>query len=156
MSDNCCTDQKSLAEASLREQVADRIDACRQRIPAFVATNYAGYGAIGLNRRAFGFDVLVAPFNFLMGFPNFLLRVLAVVLDFIGARKVAQRLARSHLGLPTRVQKTLSERLMTDLLDLPVNPADECDLVRKRLSAAAKEPVRIYVQTPIAFGTILA
>jgi uncharacterized membrane protein len=161
MSDSGCNEQKNLPEASLKEQVADYIDACRQRIPAFVATNYAGHGAIGLNRRAFGVDVLVAPFNFLMGFPNFLLRVLAVVLDFIGARKVAQRLARSHLGLPTKVQKTLSERLMTDLLDLTANPGNANDCVRKRLSAAAQEPVRIYVQTrnvaaDITAGTLAA
>jgi hypothetical protein len=161
MSDNCCTDQIILPEAALNKQVADHIDACRQRVPAFVAANYAGRGAIGLNCRAFGVDVLVAPFNFLMGFPNFLLRVLAVVLDFIGARKVAQWLARSHLGLPTKVQKTLSERLMTDLLDLTANPGEADDCVRKRLSAAAQEPVRIYVQTrnvaaDITAGTLAA
>jgi hypothetical protein len=161
MSDNGCSEQKNLPEASLKEQVADYVDSCRQRITTFVATNYAGRGAIGLNCRAFGFDVLVAPFNFLMGFPNFLLRVLAVVLDFIGARKVAQRLARSHLGLPTKVQKTLSERLMTDLLDLTANPGNANDGVRKRISAAAQEPVRMYVQTrnvaaDITSGTLAA
>jgi len=161
MADNCCTERENRSDTYLKEQVADYIDACRQRIPAFVANNYAGRGAIGLNRRAFGLDVLVAPFNFLMGFPNFLLRVLTVVLDFTGARKVAQRLARSHLGLPTKVQKTLSARLMTDLLDLPENPGDANDGVRKRLSAVAQEPVRIYVQTrnvaaDITAGTLAA
>jgi hypothetical protein len=35
MSDNCCTDQKSLPAVSLKEQVADHVDACRQRITTF-------------------------------------------------------------------------------------------------------------------------
>jgi hypothetical protein len=131
----------------VKRQVADHIDACRQRIPTFVATNYAGRGAISLNRRAFGTDVLVAPFNFLMGFPNFLLRVLSVFSDFIGAHKAAKRLARSHLGLSTNVQRTLTARLMTDLLDLSTNTGVEQERVRERLSQAALEPVKIYVQT---------
>jgi len=161
MSGEFCDKQKELPVADLKEQVAEHIDACRQRVPAFVAANYAGRGAIGLNRRAFGVDVLVAPFNFLMGLPNFLLRVMAVVLDFIGAHEAARRLARSHLGLPTSVQKTLTAKVMTDLLDLPVNPGDACDRVHEILSAAAQEPVRIYVQTrnvaaDITVGTLVA
>ena len=103
--------QANVYDADLREQVAEHIDACRQRIPAFVGANYSWPGVVSLNRLAWGTDVLVAPFNFLMGFPNFVLRVLAVALEFFGARKAAQWLLRSHLGLPTMVQKTLTATL---------------------------------------------
>jgi len=161
MSGEFCDKQQELPEADLTERVAEHIDACRQRVPAFVAANYAGRGAIGLNRRAFGVDVLVAPFNFLMGLPNFLLRVMAVASGFIGAHEAARRLARSHLGLPTSVQKALTAKVMTDLLDLPVKPGDARDRVREMLSAVAQEPVRIYVQTrnvaaDITAGTLVA
>jgi hypothetical protein len=148
-------------DAGLEGQVAGYIDACRGRIPVFVAANYVGRGAIGLNRRAFGTDVLVAPFNFLMGFPNFILRMLAEILDFLGANKAAQRLARSHLGLPTKVQKTLTTKLFSDLLDLPLNREDTRDRISNLVSEAAREPVRIYVQTrnvaaDITAGTLAA
>jgi hypothetical protein len=157
----CSSERENLHDADLQRRVADHIAACRQRIPAFVAATYSGRGAIDLNRRAFGTDVLVAPFNFLMGFPNFVLRILAIPLDVLGARNAAKWLARSHLGLPTSVQTTLTEKLMAELLDLPQNPEEAGDRVRRLLCAAAREPVRIYVQTrnvaaDITAGTLAA
>jgi hypothetical protein len=157
----CSSEREYLSDADLQRQIAVHVEACRQRIPAFVATHYSGRGAIGLNRRAFGTDVLVAPVNFLMGFPNFVLRIVAGLLDVFGARKAAKWLARSHLGLPTAVQKTLAARLMTELLDLPQDPEETSDPVRRLLSAAAREPVGIYVQTrnvaaDITAGTLAA
>lgn len=148
-------------DADLQGRVASHIDACRQRIPEFVGANYSWPGAISLNRLAWGADVLVAPFNFVMGFPNFVLTVLAVFLDFFDARKAAQWLLRTHLGLPTTVQKTLTAKLMADLLDLPVNCEDATDRSRQIVAFAAREPVRIYVQTrnvaaDITAGTLAA
>jgi uncharacterized membrane protein len=51
--------------------------------------------------------------------------------------------------------------LMTDLLDLSENTGDENEPVRERLAGAAREPVRIYVQTrnvaaDITAGTLAA
>ena len=148
-------------DADLQRRVADHIDACRQRIPGFVGANYSWPGAVSLNRLAWGSDVFVAPFNFVMGFPNFVLTMLAVLLDFFGARKAARWLLRSHLGVPTTVQKTVTAKLMADLLDLPINPEDATDPFRHRVALAAREPVRIYVQTrnvaaDITAGTLAA
>ncbi len=154
-------EQANVNDADLQGRVASHIDACRQRIPEFVGANYSWPGAISLNRLAWGTDVLVAPFNFVMGFPNFVLTVLAVFLDFFDARKAAQWLLRTHLGLPTTVQKTLTAKLMADLLDLPVNCEDATDRSRQIVAFAAREPVRIYVQTrnvaaDITAGTLAA
>jgi len=68
---------------------------------------------------------------------------------------------RSHLGLPTRVQKTLTAKLMTGLLEVPVDPEDAVDPLRRIVASAAREPVRIYVQTrnvaaDITAGTLAA
>jgi hypothetical protein len=154
-------DQAVAYGTDLQGRVGDYIKACRQRIPAFVRESYLWPGAIHLSRAAWGPDVLVAPFNFLMGFPNFLLRLLALFLGFLGARKASKRLLRSHLGLPTRVQKRLTSKLMTDLLDLPADPDDAADPFRRTVAAAAQEPIRIYVQTrnvaaDITAGTLAA
>lgn len=145
----------------LQGQVASHIDACRQRIPEFVGENYACPGAISLNRLAWGTDVLAAPYNFIMGFPNFVLRILVTILDLFGAHQAAQRLLRSHFGVPTQVQKTLTAKLMQDLLDLPINPEDASDGLRQLIARAAREPLRIYVQTrnvaaDITAGTLAA
>lgn len=150
-----------IVSSSPQRQLAGHIAACRQRIPDFIAANYAWRGALRLNRRAWGADVLVAPFNPLMGFPSFVLRVLAVVLDPIGARKTAHWLLRKHLGLPTAVQQTLTATLMTDLLDLSPETGNAADPLRRRVACAAREPVKIYVQTrnvaaDITAGTLAA
>ena len=96
-----------------------------------------------------------------MGFPNFVLRLLAVALEFIGARHVAQRLLRIHLGLLTTVQKTLTTKLKADLLDLPLNSEEAADRLRRIICLAAREPLKIYVHTrnvaaDITAGTLAA
>jgi hypothetical protein len=161
MLDTHAHDRAVESGGNLREKVGDHIEDCRQRIPRFVRATYSWPGAIRLSCAAWGPDVLVAPFNFLMGFPNFLLRLLALFLGFLGARKASKRLLRSHAGLTTRVQKRLTSKLMTDLLDVPVNPDDATDPMRRIVACAAQEPVRIYVQTrnvaaDITAGTLAA
>lgn len=140
-----------------RRQLASYIKACRQRIPAFVNRHYSLQGAFQLNRLAMGRDILVAPFNFLMGFPNFLLRVIALLIELFGAHRWAQRLLKIHLGFPTRVQQALASRLQADFLNLSHHPQDIMQLV----SQAAQEPIQIYVQTrnvaaDITAGTLAA
>lgn len=154
-------DARSVPEADLRRQVAVHIDACRARIPGFVEVNFAWPGAWRLSRRAWGTDILVAPFNFLMGFPNFLLRLLALLAGVVGAGEASRRLACAHLGLPTVVQRVLTARLMGDLLDVADPPGGARDAVRAHLAAAAREAVQIYVQTrnvaaDITAGTLAA
>jgi hypothetical protein len=127
--------------------IAEHIAGCRKRIPAFVAANFSWSGALQQSGQAWGTDVLVAPYNFLMGFPNFLLQLLAVLVGMLGARKCAHWLRQRHLGFPTRVQRALTAKLMADLLDVPLKPPAVLDPVRRAVAAAAREPVRIYVQT---------
>lgn len=117
--------------------------ACRLRIPAFVASNYGWPGAVALNRLAWGPDILVAPINVLMGFPNFLLRVLALVLEPMHARRASRWLLRRHLGFRTMVQEALTTRVMEDLLALTVNPAERSDPFLRCVAVAAEEPIRI-------------
>jgi hypothetical protein len=100
-----------------------------------------------LNRRAIGWDVLISPFNFLMGFPNFLLQVGALVLRLVRLHRWSYVLGRTHLGLYTEVQKAVDVRVMTDLLGLSDTIHAEQHPIRDHLRSLAQEPVRIYVQT---------
>ena len=122
----------------------------------FIDANYSWRGAIKLNRLAWGVDIVVTPFNFIVGIPNFILRVLAVTLEFLGARTLAQGLFRCHLGLSTSVQKTLTAKLKTDLLGLQCDPEDASDRQRHLVELAAREPVKIYVRTRNVAGDITA
>jgi hypothetical protein len=142
-------------------QLASYIEACRQRIPAFVNRHYSLQGAFQLNRLAMGRDILVAPFNFLMGFPNFLLRILALLIELFGAHRWAQRLLKVHLGFPTSVQQALTSHLRTDFLILSHHPNGVDRGLVQLVSQAAQEPLQIYVQTrnvaaDITAGTLAA
>lgn len=155
------SEQMNVHNAVPEVQVTQYFDACRQRIPGFVSTYFSGTGAIHLNRLAWGTDILIAPFNFFMGFPNFIIRLMAVVLEYFGARKSSRWLHQCHLGLPTTVQKRVQTRLMVDLLDLPVNKDAVTDQLRYLVRSAAREPVGIYLQTrnvaaDITAGTLAA
>lgn len=146
-------------ESELRRQAAGHIAACRRAVPVFVAENFGLRGALRLNRSALGRDLWVAPLNFLLGFPNFLLRLLALLLELLRARRAARWLLRSHLGLHTTVQQVLTERLMGDLLGLP--RTGEAPPWRAFLAEMAREPVAIYVRTrnvaaDITAGTLAA
>jgi hypothetical protein len=159
MSDN--TQYLCPSSQDTRRQLAGYIEECRQRIPVFVSRHYSLHGAFQLNRLAMGRDILVAPFNFLMGLPNFLLRLIAVLFELFGAHRLAQKLLKIHLGLPTRVQQALTSYLWSDFLILssPTLGADK-QMVRL-ICQAAREPLQVYVQTrnvaaDITAGTLAA
>jgi hypothetical protein len=142
-------------------QLASYFVECRARIPLFINNYFSLQGAYRLNRFAMGRDIFIAPFNFLMGLPNFLLRLIALLLEWLGAHRQAQRLLRIHFGFPTRVQQTLTTHLLHELLNLPRNPETGGKGFQQLLYQAAKEPVQIYVQTrnvaaDITAGTLAA
>jgi hypothetical protein len=143
------------------KQLASYIEECRQRIPAFVNRHYSPQGAFQLNRLALGRDILIAPFNFLMGFPNFLLRIIAVLFELFGAHRLAHRLLKIHLGFPTSVQQALTSYLWTDLFIIPPYPKEIDKGLEQLVYQAAHEPLLIYVQTrnvaaDITAGTLAA
>ncbi|WP_369157032.1 DUF6635 family protein [Candidatus Thiodiazotropha sp. LNASS1] len=148
--------QPYLTDPVSRGQLVSHIEACRQRIPTFVNRHFSLQGAFRLNRLALGGDILVAPFNFLMGFPNFLLRLIAMLFELLGAHRLARRLLKTHLGLPTRVQQALTTHLYTDLLMLSRHHEEADTRLRQLLHQSAKEPLQIYVQTRNVAGDITA
>ncbi|MES9976618.1 MAG: DUF6635 family protein [Candidatus Thiodiazotropha sp.] len=148
--------QPYLTDPVSRGQLVGHIEACRQRIPTFVNRHFSLQGAFRLNRLALGGDILVAPFNFLMGFPNFLLRLIAMLFELLGAHRLARRLLKTHLGLPTRVQQALTTHLYTDLLMLSRHHEEADTRLRQLLHQSAKEPLQIYVQTRNIAGDITA
>jgi hypothetical protein len=148
-------------QSELQENVAAHITACRLRIPRFVADNYSWPGAWRLNRQAWGWDIAIAPFNFILGFPNFLVRVLAILLELLRLRRAAHWLGHLHLGLPTRVQRNLTARVERDLLGLPEKQNQTDNPILNLIESVAVKPAQIYVQTrnvaaDITAGTLAA
>jgi hypothetical protein len=144
-----------------QHSLSAHIQACRQRIPLFVSNHYAWPGAWRLNRLAWGWDIAIAPLNFLLGFPNFLVKLLSLLLEGLRLRQTADWLRHLHLGLPTRIQQHLAMRLQNDLLHLPAKNKTSDNPTLKLLVAVAEKPTQLYIQTrniaaDITAGTIAA
>jgi hypothetical protein len=147
--------------AMIQQGPSAYVQACRARIPQFVSNHYTWRGAWRLNRLAWGWDIARAPLNFILGFPNFLLRLLALLFEGIRLHRMAHRLRHCHLGVDTRVQRHLLQRLKSDLLDLPEQKAQINSQFLHQIAEAAEKPLQLYVQTRnvaayIRAGTIAA
>ena len=96
------------------------IDACRGRIPAFVARHFAFRGTLELHRAALGGDLWRAPVNTLLAVPAFLVRVLACLLRCARLKTPAGWLERMPLGVTTAVDRRIEEHILAELLALPI------------------------------------
>ena len=89
---------------------------CQQRIPLFCKNYFAYPGCWQLNKQAFGWDLLRAPLN-LFWAPFYLTCHLLLLLSRrMQWRTLQQVLNNLPSGFTTRVQKKLSEKIQSDLL----------------------------------------
>ena len=133
-------------------------NACRDRIPGFVQQHFSVRGAWALNTGALGRDLLIAPLNFLLGLPNFLIQLLAALLTLCKARRAGRWLATVHLGMSTSVHTALRNRLMNELLAATPGSSEE---VQALMAECARQPVTTYINTrnvaaDLTVGTLLA
>ena len=133
------------------------IQECRARIPEFVSNQFGLQGAVGLNRHAWGRDILIAPFNFFMGLPNFLIKLLALVFSVFNLHQPSRWLSSLHLGIKTHVQSKLANSLMSEVFVFDrLAPQRQLPLTE-----VLEKPVETYLQTrniaaDITAGTIAA
>ena len=107
-------------DAAVRRYIAGR----RERIPDFVTRNFALNGSLELHRRAFGLDLVRAPYNVVAGAATVARDVGAAGLRIVGARRAAARLKSRNLFWKTQVARELEWRLHADLLELPLDQGD--------------------------------
>jgi hypothetical protein len=129
---------------------------CHQRVPALVDAHFSLRGTISLHRHALGWDLLIAPVNFLLGLPNFLLRLLALVLGLLRMQRASSALWRMNLGFTTSVQRTLRKHLEDDLLALPALDNTEKQSCARRISFAAEDALQNYLHARNAVADLTA
>lgn len=112
----------SISPNELEELVQSAInsyfESCRSRVPAFVKRHFRYPGAWHTNRVAFGLDMIRAPLNLFWAPIYALLSLARYFCKRKGYRQVANILAKCPDGFTTCVQKTLAEKIVTDLLKL--------------------------------------
>lgn len=123
----CESDMDALTlhgEADLLQRAIDRAIGCylqsrRGKIPDFVHTHFSLAGALRINRKALGADLLKAPANAIWIVPVTLVRTLAAAAAATGFRNLAALAGKLPSGFRTAVQEEVDSLIFRDLLQLP-------------------------------------
>ncbi len=108
-----------LVRAIVRDAATRYAALRRARIDDYVDRNFSAVGALELNRRALGWDLVRAPTNISLAGPELVRRGLVRLARAGRARGLAQRMDRRRLVLETDVAREIEWRLFRDLLELP-------------------------------------
>ena len=120
----------------------------RERVPAFVDRHFSFRGTLALHRAAIGWDILRAPINLVLAGPAAALHVAAAVARRLGARRLADALARRQLLLRTALADRLAWLISVELLEFPREATQPDRRVERTLDD--------YAATRIATGEIAA
>ncbi len=115
-------------EADGLQPVIDRaiekyLQARRQKIPEFVRTHFSLAGALKINRKALGADLIKAPANAIWIVPLTVVRALAALAAATGFKNIAALGRRLPSGFKTAVQEEIDSLIFRELLQLP-RPGD--------------------------------
>jgi hypothetical protein len=105
--------------AAVTEATARYLARRRARVKPFVARHFSWRGALRLNRRALGKDLLRAPANVLWAALYLTLQLGAGLARRLGLRRSAERLGRLPPGFKTDVEKEVEWLIYSELLELP-------------------------------------
>lgn len=116
----------NLSEAELQvishavaQGARDYFAARRQRVVPFVEKHYSMKGALRINRKAFGQDLLRAPANLLWAMPYLGIHVSSYLLRKAKMQQVGESLAKVPPGFRTRVQQEIEWLVRAELFELP-------------------------------------
>jgi hypothetical protein len=117
----------------------DYFDGRRAMIDGFVARHFTWPGTLRLHGAALGWDVFRAPLNLALSPILVLTRIAAYLCRRAGGGGAADWLARRRILVRTSVARRVELLIVTDLLDLPLDPGvavrDPCALARAVLAA---------------------
>jgi hypothetical protein len=113
------SERRTLSRAIVRDAASRYAALRRARIDDYVDRNFSLIGALELNRRAFGWDLVRAPTNISLAVPELARRGLVRLATASRARRMAASIDRRRLVLDTDVAREIEWRLFRDLLELP-------------------------------------
>lgn len=125
-------------EQSLEDGARSYFAECRARIPEFTKANFSYPGCWHLNKVAIGWDLLRAPLNLFWAPVYAFLQIMAFGCAKLGWVRTEKLLKRAPGGFTTRVQKHISEKVYTDLLQRSTRGA-QADRLYELLVTALEE-----------------
>lgn len=112
---------RAQADAIVTAAAGAYFDGCRARVRPFVDRTFSVRGTFALHRRALGLDLVKAPANAVLAIGQVGLKLGALVVRGLGARRLADALGRKTLLMETAVMRELRWRIVTGLLRQPAS-----------------------------------
>ena len=107
------------AEIAIDKAIQRYIESRKEKVPRFARENFSFPGALALHRKAIGSDIYKAPINVIWLPPYTALKASYALLKKVGLQKFSSGIERLPAGFSTDVQKELTWRIFTDLLEIP-------------------------------------
>ena len=134
------TNTLSPIETALDRAIRNYIDSRRKKIPGFVKTHFSISGAVKINRKALGKDLIKAPVNLAWALPYTAIQVTSVVLKKIGLKKIDKLIEKVPIGFKTSVQEEINRLIYTELLELPYKKDNGKDVNDALLAEILDQP----------------
>jgi len=134
------TNTLSPIETALDRAIRNYIDSRRKKIPGFVKTHFSISGAVKINRKALGKDLIKAPVNLAWALPYTAIQVTSVVLKKIGLKKIDKLIEKVPIGFKTSVQEEINRLIYVELLELPYKKDNGKDVNDALLAEILDQP----------------
>jgi hypothetical protein len=112
----------------------------RAVIPDFVTRTYGWKGAVGLHRKALGWDLLRAPANIVLSGATGMARLGGLAARSLGAQRMGDRLGRFQLLLDTDVGREVVWRVHSDFLIIPYRQRGRASLADALFEEILQDP----------------
>ena len=117
-------ERQSLVTSAVDSGIRQYLAETRQSVDGFVDSHFSFKGALELNRKAFGYDMLRAPANLAWTPLNFVLKGVGKGAGKLGFQQFSDKMSDLPAGLRTDIEQELEWRVYTEFLGLPCQQAD--------------------------------
>jgi hypothetical protein len=133
-------DTHAAVETAFNRAVRNYIDSRRKKVQEFVQTHFSLSGAVKINRKAFGRDLIKAPVNIAWALPYTAIQVTSALLKKVGFKKIDKLIQKLPAGFKTSVQDEINSLIFTRLLELPNGKGREKNVTDALLAEILDQP----------------
>jgi hypothetical protein len=119
MTNHNILNSRAIVEQAVSDGIKAYSDSRRRNITPFIAEHFSFKGALGLNKCAFGKDLLRAPANLAWAPFYFAAKLGGGVAKKVGMQTVSEKLKKVKPGFRTDVEKKVEWLMYSEFLELP-------------------------------------
>jgi len=134
------TDTQLAVETAFNRAVEQYAASRRKKIPEFVQRNFSISGALRINKKAFGKDLIKAPVNMAWALPYTALQLTTVLMSKAGLKTSHKLMQKIPVGLKTSVQEEIKKLIFCQLLELPYGKSQRDEVPDALLAAILDQP----------------